>query len=59
MASKPLEQYRTSDEQTDIEVFDSDSTNIDLEAEKLALSKVDWHLLPMIFLLYMFSFIDR
>lgn len=35
------------------------SPNSDLAAEGVALRKVDWHILPVIFLYYMFSFLDR
>ncbi|KAL8831222.1 MAG: hypothetical protein Q9170_005393 [Blastenia crenularia] len=35
------------------------STDIGLAAEKAALRKVDWHVLPMFFLYYMVSFLDR
>lgn len=35
------------------------STKHDVAAERIALRKVDWHILPFIFILYMFSFLDR
>ncbi|KAL8754462.1 MAG: hypothetical protein Q9184_005105, partial [Pyrenodesmia sp. 2 TL-2023] len=50
------EKYRTSGEPRAIEESEEDSVNIDLAAERRALRKVDWHIWPMIFL--MFSFID-
>lgn len=73
MASKTFEKYGTGDEKFEasdekyrtigepraFEESEDDSLNFDLAAERRALRKVDWHILPMIFLLYMFSFIDR
>ena len=40
------------------EVEDS-STYSDAAAESVVLRKVDWHILPMVFLYYMISFLDR
>ena len=40
------------------EVEDS-STHSDAAAESVVLRKVDWHILPMVFLYYMISFLDR
>lgn len=40
-------------------VKENGSPNIDYAAEKAALRRVDWHVLPMFFLYYMFSFLDR
>ena len=35
------------------------STHGDAAAESVVLRKVDWHILPMVFLYYMISFLDR
>ena len=35
------------------------ATPDDTAAERIALRKVDWHILPVIFLYYMISFLDR
>ncbi|KAL8922097.1 MAG: hypothetical protein Q9208_005407 [Pyrenodesmia sp. 3 TL-2023] len=37
----------------------TDSTDSNAPAERVALRKVDWHIVPLIFLLNMFSFLDR
>ena len=42
-----------------LEEWEVGSTISDPTAESVALRKVDWHILPLIFLLYMFSFLDR
>ncbi|KAL8720016.1 MAG: hypothetical protein Q9225_003061 [Loekoesia sp. 1 TL-2023] len=43
-----------------IEESENDSTNDDVAAaEAVALRKVDWHILPLVFLYYMVSFLDR
>ncbi|KAL8643736.1 MAG: hypothetical protein Q9226_008149, partial [Calogaya cf. arnoldii] len=52
------EKYGTSNEQREVEASEDDPMDIDLAIERRALRKVDWHLLPMVFLLYMFAFID-
>lgn len=38
---------------------DESLASIDPAAEKRALRKVDWHVLPVVFLFYLFSFLDR
>ncbi|KAL8987792.1 MAG: hypothetical protein Q9177_003044 [Variospora cf. flavescens] len=50
-----------TDVSSDNKVVESDdgSAKGDVVAERTALRKVDWHILPLIFLLYMFSFLDR
>ncbi|KAL8902125.1 MAG: hypothetical protein Q9207_004874 [Kuettlingeria erythrocarpa] len=52
------ERFRTSEKPNESENSDDNSIDVDHAAERRALRKVDWHILPMIFLLYMFSFID-
>ncbi len=37
----------------------STDSDIDLEAEKKLVRKLDWHIVPMVMLLYLFSFLDR
>ena len=41
------------------DVSDDGSMRSDPVAERLALRKIDWHILPLIFLYYMVSFLDR
>lgn len=38
---------------------ENDSTSEETAAERIALRKVDWHILPMVFMYYMVSFLDR
>ncbi|CAO1598317.1 hypothetical protein XANCAGTX0491_002086 [Xanthoria calcicola] len=48
-----------SSEQTTVEGSEQASTNGDRAAEKAVLRKVDWHILPLITLIYMLAFLDR
>ena len=41
------------------EAYDEALAGLDPAAEKRALRKVDWHILPVVFLFYLFSFLDR
>lgn len=41
------------------EACDGSLASLDPAAEKRALRKVDWHVLPVVFLFYLFSFLDR
>ena len=41
------------------EESENSSIHSDAAAEKQVLRKVDWHILPMVFLYYMISFLDR
>jgi hypothetical protein len=36
-----------------------ESEVIDVEKEKALVRKIDWHLIPIIMVLYLFSFLDR
>ena len=38
---------------------DESLASLDAAAEKRALRKVDWHILPVVFLFYLTSFLDR
>ena len=58
MSSNDSEDSKDSDENVAQEPEES-STTTDAAAEKEALRKVDWHVLPIIFLLYLVSFLDR
>ena len=51
--------HERPDEKTEHDDSENDSENSDGAAERAALRKVDWHVLPMVFLLYMVSFLDR
>lgn len=51
--------HKRPNEKTKIDASENDSENCDGAAERAALRKVDWHVLPMVFLLYMVSFLDR
>ncbi|KAL8715427.1 MAG: hypothetical protein Q9220_000761 [cf. Caloplaca sp. 1 TL-2023] len=46
-------------DQTISQIFEESSTNSDFSAEKAALRQVDWHILPLISLIYLVSFLDR
>ena len=41
------------------EACDENLADLDAAAEKRALRKVDWHILPVVFLFYLTSFLDR
>ena len=58
MLFKKLRGARLSQE-AESDSTDDTSTVYDVAAEKRALRKVDWHIVPLIFLIYMFSFLDR
>ena len=47
------------EEKTEFDESENGSDNANVAAERAALRKVDWHVLPMVFLLYMVSFLDR
>lgn len=46
-------------EQSTVEGSEQASTNGDRAAERAVLRKVDWHILPLITLIYMLAFLDR
>ncbi len=46
-------------EQTTVEGSEQASANGDRAAEKAVLRRVDWHILPLITLIYMLAFLDR
>lgn len=48
-----------SSEKEVLEESKAGSTDGEVAAEHVALRKVDWHVLPMVFLFYMVSFLDR
>ena len=41
------------------EEAEESSIRSDAAAESVVLRKVDWHILPLVFLYYMISFLDR
>ena len=55
MQSNSLEKEQLGGEQSDESSTHSDTT----AAENEVLRKVDWHILPMVFLYYLISFLDR
>lgn len=46
-------------EKTPVKNSEQASTNDDRAAEKAVLRRVDWHILPLITLIYMLAFLDR
>lgn len=46
-------------EQTTVESTEEPLTDSDRAAEKAVLRRVDWHILPLITLIYMLAFLDR
>lgn len=51
--------HNRPDEKTELDGSENSSDDATVAAERAALRKLDWHILPMIFLLYMVSFLDR
>ena len=58
MLFKSFDNDQPAEKRVAEEVEDS-STHSDAAAESVVLRKVDWHILPMVFLVYMISFLDR